>query len=106
MAYATIVFENPLTGSVKPAPVGFSWTVFFLGFFPPLLRGDFKWAVLIIVLNLVTFGLAPLYFIFAYNRLYIKDLIAAGYQAKSVEGGSITEIAQKLNLNIPQLGAG
>jgi hypothetical protein len=32
MAYTSIMFENPNTGAIKEAPVGFSWTTLFLGF--------------------------------------------------------------------------
>ena len=31
---------------MKLAPVGYSWTNLFFGFFVPLFRGDWKWAVL------------------------------------------------------------
>ena len=103
MAYAKVVFENAHTGHVKEAPVGFSWTVFFLGFFPPLFRGDWKWAVIMFLLWALTWGLSNIVFSFLYNNLYIKDLIGSGFKAKSIDTGSIDDVSQKLGVNIPLL---
>ena len=80
MAFATINFEkNSLT---KEAPVGFSWTTLFFGFFPALIRGDMKWAVIIFAATFVTFGLAGIVFAFIYNRLYIQSLVEKGFKIK------------------------
>ncbi|WP_027360506.1 hypothetical protein [Desulforegula conservatrix] len=101
MAYTKVVFENPKTGQIKEAPVGFSWTVLFFGFFPPLFRGDWKWAIIMFLLALLTMGFSGLFFMFIYNKLYIKDLVGAGFKAKSVEMGTIEQISQKTGLNLP-----
>ncbi len=103
MAYTSIMFENPNTGAIKEAPVGFSWTAFFFGFFPALFRGDWKWAAIILFLALITFGLSGLVFMFIYNKLYIKDLIGAGFKAKSIASGNMGFAAGKLGMQIPQL---
>jgi len=103
MAYTKIVFENPKTGYIKEAPVGFSWTVLFFGFFPPLFRGDWKWGVIFFLLALLTWGLSNLIFMFIYNKLYIKDLIGSGFKAKSIETGSLQEASGKLAINLPLL---
>ncbi|PIT96984.1 hypothetical protein COT82_00195 [Candidatus Campbellbacteria bacterium CG10_big_fil_rev_8_21_14_0_10_35_52] len=106
MAYTKIVFKNPKTGKIEEAPVGFSWTVFFFGIFPPLFRGDWKWFIIMILLALFTFGLSHLVFIFIYNKLYIKDLINAGFKAKSIGWGTIDEASQKIGVRIPMLNSG
>jgi len=104
MAYTTITLENPHTGAIKEAPVGFSWTVLFFNFFPPLFRSDFKWAAILFFLALITAGLSGLVFMFIYNKLYIKDLIGAGYKVKSFEDGvSEQEVVAKLNMALPFL---
>lgn len=103
MAYTRIVFEHPRSGRVREAPVGFSWTVLFFGFFPPLFRSDWKWAILILGIALLTGGLSILVFMFIYNKLYVKDLIGAGYKAKSVADGTLDEVAEKLGLDLPRL---
>ena len=103
MAFTSIMFENPHTGAIKEAPVGFSWTTFFFGFFPALFRGDWKWAVIQLLLALITFGLSWLVFVFIYNKLYIKDLIGSGYKAKSISNGDMSFASGKLGFKIPQL---
>ena len=85
MAFATITFENE-SGIVKDAPVGFSWTTLFFGFFPALIRGDWLWAVIIFAATLVTFGLAGFVFGFIYNRLYIQSLLKQGFKVRNYSG--------------------
>lgn len=102
MAYAKIYFQNPMTGQVKEAPVGFSWTTFFFGFFPALFRGHWVGFAILFFVGLITFGISNLVFMFIYNKMYIKHLISEGYKAK---GGSadLDFIQQKSNIQIPRL---
>ncbi|GHV41285.1 hypothetical protein FACS1894187_22910 [Synergistales bacterium] len=55
--------------------VGFSWTVLFFGPFVPLLRGDYKWAVIMLVFDIFTGHLASLVLAFMYNKIYTRSLI-------------------------------
>lgn len=101
MAYTKLVMENPYTGITKEAPVGFSWTVLFFAFFPPLFRGDWKWAIIMFLLTIITVGLSGLLFMFIYNKLYIKDLIGDEFIVKSVGMGSLDQVSQTLGINLP-----
>ena len=82
-----VVLKHEL-GMIKTVKKGFSWTVFFFGFFVPLIRGDLKWALIMFLTQFlaasVTMGLgvwiASLIFAFFYNKLYIKDLLEKGYR--------------------------
>ena len=103
MAFTSIIFENPKTGAIKEAPVGFSWTTFFFGPFPALFRGDYKWALIILILGVITFSLSGLVFMFIYNKLYIKDLIWAGFKAKSIASGDMAFAGEKLGMQLPRL---
>jgi len=105
MAFTTILFKNPNDGSMKQAPVGFSWTVFFFGFFPPLIRGDWKWAIIFLLCAVITFGLSNLVFMFIYNKLYIKDLIGSGYKAESIASGDLKFASANIGMEIPLLEA-
>ncbi len=101
MAYTNIVLENPNTGHFKKAPVGFSWTVLFFGFFPPLFRGDWKWGGIIFLLAIFTASFSNLVFMFIYNKLFIKDLIGSGFKVKSIESGDLDTVSQKLGISLP-----
>jgi len=103
MAFTSIIFENPNTGAIKEAPVGFSWTTFFFGFLPALFRGDWKWGIIILILAIITFGLSALVFMFIYNKLYIKALIGAGFKAKAIASGDMDFAANKLGMKLPPL---
>ena len=102
MASNKIHFEHPTTGEIRQAPVGFSWTMLFFGFFPPLFRGDWKWAIITLLIGFISCGLSFLVFIFIYNKLYIKDLINKGFKARTVDKGDIKAVETKLGINIPK----
>jgi len=101
MAHTKLVMENPYTGITKEAPVGLSWTVLFFAFFPPLFRGDWKWAAIMFLPTIITLGLSGLLFMFIYNKLYIKDLIGDEFIAKSVGTGTLDQVSQELGINLP-----
>jgi hypothetical protein len=103
MAYDTIYFQNPNTNQLREAPVGFSWTCFFFGCFPPLFRGDWKWGVIMFLCAVVTIGFSQLIFMFIYNKLYIKNLINEGYKVKSITKGSTDSISLKLGINLEHI---
>ncbi|MFT7300286.1 MAG: hypothetical protein ACI89Z_000740 [Porticoccus sp.] len=103
MAFTSVIFKNPITGAMKEAPVGFSWTVSCFGFFPPLFRGDWKWAVIMFLLTLATFGLCTIVFMFIYNKLYIRDLIRSGFKAESIASGDMKFASAKVGMEIPMI---
>lgn len=45
--------RNPQTDQIKQVKVGFSWTMFFFGFWVPLIRGDWKWLVVMLLLDII-----------------------------------------------------
>lgn len=65
--------------AVKQVKIGFSWTMLFFGFFTPLVRGDWKWFLIALLLGIITLGLSNIVLAFIYNKLYIKDLIERGW---------------------------
>lgn len=100
MAYATITFESPFTDGIKFAPVGFSWTSLFLGYFPPLFRGHIGGAAIIMLLHIPTLGLSSIIFGFIYNRMYIRHLIKSGFVATGATQ-DIHALSSRLKLQIP-----
>ncbi|MEL3970799.1 DUF2628 domain-containing protein [Rossellomorea oryzaecorticis] len=80
-------FRND-AGVTKEVKVGFSWTTFFFGFFPALIRGDLKWAAIMFItafaVGAFTLGFGAwipgIIFSFVYNKIFIKDLLEKGYR--------------------------
>ena len=73
-----VTLQDPM-GQVRTAKVGFSWTVFFFGFFVPICRGDLKWTVIMFIASVCTVWLANLVLCFTYNGTYIRGLLDKGY---------------------------
>lgn len=100
-----LVLKNPHTGHIRNAPVGFSWTVLLFSFFPPLFRKDWLGAVIIFVLALLTWTLSDWIFAFIYNKMYVKRLIADGFQVESADR-DIDLISKALLFEPPLLESG
>ena len=77
------ILTNEQTGQLKDVKVGFSWTMFFWGFWPCLFRGDWKWCAITLLAQGFSFGAFPIVFAFLYNKLYINDMIANGWVPNS-----------------------
>lgn len=78
--------RNSQTDQIKQVKVGFSWTMFFFGFWVPLFRGDWRWLVVMLLLDIIgiwSYGtvssIANIIMAFLYNKLYIEDLIKQGW---------------------------
>ena len=95
-----IILQNPHSGIIKKAPVGFSWTTLFFGPLPALFRSDFKW-FFIQLLCALPLGIGFPLFAFIYNKIYIKKCLEAGYKVKFVEGASVEALNTKLGLELP-----
>ena len=72
MAQMIVLEKN---GIQKKSFIGFSWTTFFFGFFVPLIRGDIKWFLIMLILSFLSFGLAQFILCFLYNKCYTVNLL-------------------------------
>lgn len=95
---------NQRLNKSKQCKVGLSWTVLFFNGWVPLLRGDWKWTLILICFSYMSehfaeistltfsfnnnwnsyitfnyFGIISLLMLFYYNRIYINGLLRAGY---------------------------
>jgi hypothetical protein len=76
------------TGITKNGFYGFSWTSFFFGGFPALIRGDLAYGLGILAVGLLAaaFSAGLLWFVvtiiwaFIYNRNYTQRLLENGYE--------------------------
>lgn len=89
MAYAVITVSNGI--ELKKVPLGFSWTTFFFGGIPALIRQDWLTGVLIIVANVFTWGIAGIVMAFIYNKMYAKSLFDKQYAIKTLPLGQTNE---------------
>ena len=89
MAQMIVLEKN---GIQKKSFVGFSWTTFFFGFFVPLIRGDIKWFLIMLILSFLSFGLAQFILCFLYNKYYTVNLLEKGYSPADEFSRSILKI--------------
>ena len=100
MAFATLTLEDKKNKIIKEAPVGFSWTTIFFGGFVPLFRGDWPWFFIMLIANVISFGLAGILFGFIYNRIYIQNMLKKGFKIKSYDGNKkLIESKAQIKLN-------
>jgi hypothetical protein len=85
----TVILRHPKTGIVKNGYYGFAWTILFFGGFPPLFRGDWILGLVLIVLEVLTWGIAGLIAAFIYNKHYTIKLIEQGYELADTESANV-----------------
>ena len=83
-----VQLKHAQSGVVKYGYYGFSWTTFFWGGLPTLLRGDVAYGLGVLVAGVLlggfSFGLlgiaVNLIWAFVYNKIYTHRLLQAGYE--------------------------
>jgi hypothetical protein len=102
MAFDTVNLKNPATGEIKQAPVGFSWTTLFFGFFVPIFRSDWLMAVIFLCTAFVTAGMSNIVFAFMYNKIHVKNLLyKEGFKVTGSAKGDLQKISAKLGIELP-----
>lgn len=84
---SSVRLRHPQTGIVKTGFYGFSWTSFFFGGIPALMRGDVWIGLAILAASLVAsaFSAGFLWFVvgliwaFIYNKRYTQGLLQEGF---------------------------
>jgi len=101
MAYATMVMTNG--NEVRQVPLGFSWTTFFWGGIPALMRQDWLWGLALVVAGIMTSGCAGIIAAFFYNKAYAKALFNQGYKVSELPSGYTAEHVKNYlgYLNLP-----
>ena len=101
MAHSTVLLEK--NGLRKQCPVGFSWTTFFFGGFPALLRGHALMGLVQIILQIITFGFSAVVFAFIYNKMYLDWRMENGFKFVEVSGSkSISMIEESLGIKFSE----
>ena len=86
-----VILENKELNKIKNVPFLFSWTMLIFSFWVPLLRADFVWFILLLILSFVTGGFGTVIFAFFYNKMYIKDLLTKGYEPVDNESKALLD---------------
>lgn len=105
MAYTTLHFPTPCTGQRRKSAVGFWWTTLFCGFWSAVFCGHWSMAQLQFLIDGVTFGLSTVYFMFAYNGIYIRHLVNDGLMVEGGEG-HIRQVEARRRLSLPHAADG
>jgi membrane protein insertase Oxa1/YidC/SpoIIIJ len=62
-----------------------------LGFWAPLFRADFIWFIWALILYIATGNLGTIILAFFYNKIYIKSLLAKGYEPANDESKALLD---------------
>jgi hypothetical protein len=97
--------KNQNTNQERNVPIGYSFTTFFFGLIPSLLRGDIKFAGSYFLGLLIVFFLPFFVLILApvaaatFNRVHIQNLRSQGYEivSDSVPESIISELGLREN---------
>ena len=79
------MLKQPSTGILKKGFYGFSWTTLFFGGFPAIFRGEILLGLVVIVVNILTCGIAGIIWAFVYNKKYTLGLLEKGYTFSDAE---------------------
>ena len=74
---------HPINGAPEDTWEGFSWPCMFLGFIWYIYKGMWGWALIALILAMLTFGVSWLFFPFHANDQYTNSLLKRGYLNKS-----------------------
>ncbi|ENE0105020.1 hypothetical protein ABMH50_004026 [Escherichia albertii] len=74
-----IAMENRRTGEISYGFYGFSWTTLLFGPLPALFRKDWIVFLIVLALNIATWGFVGVVWAFLYNKNYTIRLIRAGF---------------------------
>ena len=80
-----VVLQHKTLQRTKEVPFLYSWTSALFGFWTPLLRADFKWFFIYLIIGIFTYPLGTIILSFFYNKSYIKSLIKKGYEPENEE---------------------
>lgn len=115
MAYTTLALAKG--NDVRQAPMGFSWTVLFFGFWPALFRRDWLGAIVMFFIpfaagfvgksignigtELLAIATSLVVTAFLYNTHYARRLINSGYKVTQIPDGYTEDhIKHKLGFSV------
>ena len=81
-----VTLINKNTNEIRKSATGFSFTMLCWGPFPPLFRSDWKWGIIILIINLASNAILPgsviitgIIFGVTYNKTHLNDLMNLGF---------------------------
>jgi hypothetical protein len=102
MAHSTLQLENPTTGEIIHAPIGYSWTCFFFGFFVPFVRQDWLAGCVTLALTVLLGPIVNIVFLpFMYNKYYINTKVKEGFVVTAANSPySYAQLEQKIGIRL------
>jgi hypothetical protein len=96
MAHSNVTMISDERHDITSAPIGFSWTTLFFGFFVPLFRNDYMWAIIMMVFSVLTLFVSNIPFAFLYNRIYLTKLLKQKYTVCNIEGDNPDKVIKMI----------